>query len=88
MTKTFEAVYEDGVLRPSEWLDLRERQRVRVMLQPTPAVPGERDWLDAECLQQGAREADGRISLESVRLLLSKIPGSLTADFVQERADR
>jgi len=88
MTKTFEAVYEDGVLRPLESLDLRERQRVRVMLQPTPAVPGEEDWLDAEYLQQCEREADGRISLESVRLVLSKIPGSLTADFVQERADR
>lgn len=99
MTKTFEAVYEDGVLRPLESLDLRERQRVRVMLQPAsprasqgtqpaPAASGEEDWLDAECLQECAGEADERISLDSVRQALSKIPGSLTADFVQERADR
>jgi hypothetical protein len=31
---------------------------------------------------------DEHISLESVRRALSKIPGSLTADFVRERADR
>lgn len=88
MTKMFEAVYENGVLRPLESLDLRDHQRVRVMLQPAPAVPGEDDWLDAECLQQCAGEADERISLESVRQALSKIRSPLTADFVQERADR
>jgi hypothetical protein len=44
--------------------------------------------VDAECLRDCAGEADERISLDSVRQALAKIPGSLTADFVQERADR
>jgi hypothetical protein len=56
--------------------------------QPAPAASGEEDWLDTECLRECAAEADERISLDSVRQALSKIPGSLTADFVQERADR
>ena len=56
--------------------------------QPAPAASGEEDWLDAECLRECAGEADERISLDSVRRALAKIPGSLTADFVQERADR
>jgi predicted DNA-binding antitoxin AbrB/MazE fold protein len=89
MTKAVEAVYEGGVLRPLEALDLRERQRVRVVLQAAPSgAPGEEDWLDAECLRECAAEADERVSLESVRRALAKIPGSLTADFVQERDDR
>lgn len=88
MTKPIEAIYEGGVLRPLEAIDLTERQHVRVVVQPVPAAPGEEDWLDTECVQQCAGEADERISLESVRRAMSKIHGSLTADFLQERADR
>ena len=99
MTKTVEAVYEDGLLRPLEPLGLREHQRVRVLLElaspMTPqgtqlvtAAPDEADWLDADCVRQCAANADEAVSLESVRQALSKIPGSLTADFVAERDDR
>lgn len=88
MTKAVEAVYEGGVLRPLETLDLRERQRVKVVLQPTTSAAGEEDWLDAECLRECAAEADEAVSLESVRRALAKIPGSLTAEFVRERDDR
>ena len=88
MTKPIEAIYEGGVLRPLEAIDLTERQHVRVVVQPVPAAPGEEDWLDTECVQQCAGQADERISLESVRRAMSKIRGSLTADFVRERTDR
>lgn len=85
MNKKLEAVYENGVLRPLEPLDLREHQRVRITL--SSVAPSEEDWLDVECLKLSAAEADESISLEAVREALSKIPGSLTADFIAEREE-
>jgi predicted DNA-binding antitoxin AbrB/MazE fold protein len=34
MSDTFEAVYEDGVLKPAQLLPLKEHARVRVTIQP------------------------------------------------------
>jgi hypothetical protein len=50
-------------------------------MQPRPAV----DWLDTKYVQACSAEADESVSLEAVRQALSKIPGSLTDDFVAER---
>ena len=88
MTKQVEAVYEDGVLRPLEALNLNEHQRVTVVVTPVPAGSGDETWLDTESLQLCAQDADESISLESVRRALSKITGSLAADFAAERAER
>jgi predicted DNA-binding antitoxin AbrB/MazE fold protein len=85
MTRKLHAVYEQGVLRPLEPLDLREQQLVTVVL--TDEAPPE-PWLDAEYLAACAAEADEGVSLEEVRAALAKIPGSLTADFIAEREDR
>lgn len=46
------------------------------------------DWFDVECLKECAAEADERVSLAEVRAALTKIPGSLTADFIAERDER
>ena len=35
MTVTIEAVYESGVLKPTEPLPLREHEKVRITLEPT-----------------------------------------------------
>jgi predicted DNA-binding antitoxin AbrB/MazE fold protein len=86
MGKKLEAVYENGVLRPLEPLDLPEHQRVTVVLSETSIT--EEAWLDGECLQLCAAKADESISLETVREALAKIPGSLTADFIAEREER
>ncbi|MBI3583982.1 MAG: antitoxin family protein [Nitrospinae bacterium] len=32
MPKTIEAIYEDGVLKPSEKLDIKEHQKVEIVL--------------------------------------------------------
>jgi hypothetical protein len=48
----------------------------------------EEDWLDVECLDECAAEADERVSLAEVRAALTKIPGPLTADFSAERDER
>jgi predicted DNA-binding antitoxin AbrB/MazE fold protein len=85
MTRSVQAVYEKGVLRPLEPLELREQQVVTV------SIAGEEllePWLDTECLAACAREADDSVSLEEVRAALAKIPGSLTDDFRAEREDR
>lgn len=34
MTSTFEAVYENGVLKPARPMPLKEHERVRVTIQP------------------------------------------------------
>jgi predicted DNA-binding antitoxin AbrB/MazE fold protein len=36
MTKTIEVVYEDGVFKPVEKVDLKEGTRIRVELRPLP----------------------------------------------------
>jgi predicted DNA-binding antitoxin AbrB/MazE fold protein len=38
MTKTIRAIYEHGVLRPFETLDLKEAQVVKVTLEALPSV--------------------------------------------------
>jgi len=86
--RKLEAVYENGVLRPLEPLDLREHQRVSVIVSPVPLAPSDEEWLDVDCLQLYAAEADESISIEAVREALSKIPGSLTTDFIAEREER
>ena len=86
--RKLETVYENGVLRPLEPLDLREHQRVSVIVSPVPLAPSDEEWLDVDCLQLYAAEADESISVEAVREALSKIPGSLTTDFIAEREER
>jgi predicted DNA-binding antitoxin AbrB/MazE fold protein len=85
-----DAVYQNGMLKPLQSLDLAENERVVVSI-TQDASPAGLDQLDADFLQglrrrlAGAEPAPG---LEEVRRRLSKIPGSMTADFIAEREDR
>jgi predicted DNA-binding antitoxin AbrB/MazE fold protein len=88
MRKTLQAIYENGVLRPLEPLGLKEHQQVVIEISEVPIARSDEEWLDLDCLQQAASEADDSISLEAVREALAKIPGSLTADFIAERDER
>jgi predicted DNA-binding antitoxin AbrB/MazE fold protein len=85
MTRNLQAIYEKGVLRPLEPLDLREHQLVTVAI--TDEAPAE-PWLDTECLADCAAGVDDNVTLEQVRAALATIPGSLTEDFIAEREDR
>lgn len=38
MVKTIHAIYENGVLRPLEKLDLKESQRLKLILEVVPSV--------------------------------------------------
>jgi predicted DNA-binding antitoxin AbrB/MazE fold protein len=81
MKKNVEAVYENGVFRPLEPVDLPEHQRVQL------SVADEDEWLDRDYIQWAASQVQETVSLEAVRKALAKIPGSLTADFIAERED-
>jgi len=86
MTKTLQAVYENGVLRPLEPLPLKEHQRVTV----TVSDPAER-WLDHEYMEKVKKDVEAMgpaPSLEEVRKVLSKIPGNLSDDIRAEREGR
>jgi predicted DNA-binding antitoxin AbrB/MazE fold protein len=85
--RTLEAVYENGVLRPLEPLDLDEHQHVAVVVSDLPVTNSTDELLDLDYLRACAREADNNISLEAVREALSSIPEALTADFAAERDD-
>ena len=86
MTKTLQAVYENGVLHPLEPLLLKEHQRVMV----TVSDPAER-WLDHEYMERVRKDVAAMgpaPSLEEVRQALSKIPGRLSDDIRAEREGR
>jgi predicted DNA-binding antitoxin AbrB/MazE fold protein len=85
MTKKLQAIFEKGLLRPLEPLNLHEQQLVNLtIMDDAPLEP----WLDADYLAECFMEAEDDVSLEEVRAALAKIPGSLTEDFIAERDDR
>jgi predicted DNA-binding antitoxin AbrB/MazE fold protein len=83
MQKTFEAVYENGVLRPLEPLLLANAQRVHVTI-------GEVENDIAAYFEAGEWEASKRddIGLNEVRAALSSIKGSLSEAVVASREER
>jgi len=83
MTRSLQAVYENGVLRPLEPLPLQERQQVTV----TVSDHQEQDWVDTSFLRYLEAQADESVTLEQVRSALAKIPGSMVQDFRSERDD-
>jgi predicted DNA-binding antitoxin AbrB/MazE fold protein len=84
-----DAVYENGVLRPLQPLDLREHEQVLVSV-VKPADQG-RPNLATEFIEgvkrvlQDAAPAPG---LEEVRRRLAKVPGSMADDIVSDRGER
>jgi len=86
MLKELDAIYENGVLRPLEPLDLPEKHRVHITLEES--IPAADDLLDLDYLRSCESDTDPAPPLEAVRTALSKIPGSLTEDFAAERAER
>jgi predicted DNA-binding antitoxin AbrB/MazE fold protein len=89
MTRQVEAVYENGVLRPLEPLPLREHQKVSVTVSDAqdPLAPLI-DYTFVESARREIQDVDHIPSLEEVRGILSRIPGSLAADISAQREDR
>jgi predicted DNA-binding antitoxin AbrB/MazE fold protein len=83
--RKLQAVYEGGVLRPMEALTLEEHQLVSVIL--LDEDPGGEE-IEFEPAQHFEALAGPSIDRNTVRAALSKIPGSLDADFAAERNER
>ncbi|HEY7312440.1 MAG TPA: antitoxin family protein [Gemmataceae bacterium] len=86
MHEHIEVVYENGVLRPLEPLPphLREHQHLTITIE-TPDVLEDR--LDMVCLAAAKREADPTVSLEEVRSILARVPGTLAQAVAAEREE-
>ena len=89
MALQFHAVYENGVLRPLQPLDLNKHERVIVSV-VKHAPPEGRSHLDVEYIERirtQLQEAEEPSMLETVRERLSKIPGSMAAEIVADRGE-
>jgi predicted DNA-binding antitoxin AbrB/MazE fold protein len=81
------AVYENGVLRPLQPLDLKEHEHVVVSVSKSSG----RSALAVEYMDKIKRDladAEPAPGLEEVRRRLAKIPGSMAAEIIAERGDR
>jgi len=87
MTRTLSAVFENGVLRPLEPLDLQESQRVSITVSDAPEDLLD-DLLDHEYMAAIDAMDEAEPTLEEVRAALSKIPGNLSDDVRAEREAR
>jgi predicted DNA-binding antitoxin AbrB/MazE fold protein len=85
-----DAVYENGVLRPLQPLDLKEHEQVQVSVVKTAPAP-DRSSLAVEYIENVKRElqdAEPAPGLEEVRRRLAKIDGSMAAEIVADRGER
>jgi predicted DNA-binding antitoxin AbrB/MazE fold protein len=83
--RKLQAVYEGGVLRLMEALTLEEHQLVSVILLDEKPSGEEIEYEPAPRFEA---LADRSIDRNTVRAALSKIPGSLDADFAAQRDER
>jgi predicted DNA-binding antitoxin AbrB/MazE fold protein len=87
MHAQIEVVYENGVLRPlgplPEGLHERERYTVTVQTPASSAI-----GLDTTCIAAAARGANPSVTLEEVRKILAKVPGTSAEIIAAEREDR
>jgi predicted DNA-binding antitoxin AbrB/MazE fold protein len=91
MTKTFQALYENGVFRPLGPVDLQEHSRVTVTVHVNGSEPNPLEVLDDLIEWESASACTGNDevpSLEEVRRMLSTIPGSMADSIIAQREDR
>ena len=88
MSRELKAVYEIGMLPPLEPVPFQENQMATLTIQEGTNGAVLEDFLDQEYTKFCMTEGNPTVTLEEVRKALSKIPGSLTADFSAEREDR
>jgi len=87
MHQQVEVVYENGVLRPLEPLppQLQEHQHLTVTIDTPGALEAR---FDSACVTAAQRDADPTVSLEEVRHILAKLPGTLAEAVRAERDER
>jgi predicted DNA-binding antitoxin AbrB/MazE fold protein len=83
---TFEAVYENGALRPLESLTRPDLQHVLVTISAAPATAVDIAGYFEPEEWEAAKHDD--ISLREVRRSLASIPGSLAEAVIESREER
>jgi predicted DNA-binding antitoxin AbrB/MazE fold protein len=86
MEKVFQAVYQNGVLRPDEPLSLAEMQRVNVVI--TESLATDDDLAGYFAPETWAEAAHDRITRDDAREALSSISGSLSDAVTAQRQER
>jgi len=90
MSLQVDAIYENGVLRLLQPLDLKEQEQVLVsVVKTTPALG--RSSLAVEYIENVKREVQDAApapGLEEVRRRLAKVAGSMAAEIVADRGER
>ena len=82
----FDAIYENGVLRPLSPVDLPAHERLSVSVnRPADSLADVLDW---DALEFAEAEGDDLVSLEDVQRALAKIPGSMADVVSAERDER
>ena len=74
MRQQIDAIYENGLLRPLEPLQLAEHQRVSV----TVEAPADSPWMDRDALERARQEGDPGVALDDVRRRLAKLEVTLS----------
>jgi predicted DNA-binding antitoxin AbrB/MazE fold protein len=90
MAKHIDVIYTNGVFRPSKPLEVEfeEGQRLTLVL-PEAGAQQEPFVEDEETRKWCAEQAGEKVpSLEEVRQMLSKIPGSMADVVITERDER
>lgn len=91
MNKSFQAVFEAGVLKPLEPLPLQDHDIVTLIVangggsQILDDEPD--DFIDHDALAVADCEGEGAISLEQLHELLKSIPGSMSDTVIEERGE-
>jgi len=83
-----EAIYENGVLRPLQPLDLKEHERVIVSVSETRPAPSGPAVEYVERIRREVEAEGAAPGLEEVQRRLAKIPGSMADVIIAERGDR
>ncbi|MCX7421593.1 MAG: antitoxin family protein [Planctomycetia bacterium] len=81
MMQQIEAIYEDGILRPSQPLQLAQHERVQILVLPK----GDDDLFDSDFAMD--QNPDLAPSLEEVRASLASIQGSMDAAIDELRGE-
>jgi predicted DNA-binding antitoxin AbrB/MazE fold protein len=87
MSLRVEAVYENGVLRPLQPLELSEHEHVIVNVLKSQAETSQLDVEYIESVREECRRSGPAPALEEVRARLAKIPGSMAADIIADRGE-
>lgn len=89
MSHQFAAIFENGVLRPEQPLDLANGQRVTVTIREVTTSDEDlsdiADLLDTEFMDECRANASDAPSLEEVQKILSAYQGSLSDLVIQDR---